>query len=169
MLRWSGLLLGVVSGERSIMEYDAKARGRLCIWRLRIERAKEFHYRREHRLECLNKTLSIFVILFSGASSALSFWSLGNASKCIGFLGGVFGAFAAALAAIQLLGNFKNEALENHNSAKEYNALEAEIEHAISVPWKPADEFMADFRSKWRDVDEHAPYIPPSYYKKKCA
>lgn len=134
------------------------AHGTLCEW-------KTLHYKRQHRLETFNKLFGILVIALSVASSALAFWSLGDGSRWLGYGAAFSGAGAFAFATIQLLSNYKSEALQNYNSVKEYNALQAEIEQAMSVSPNPVTGFMDAYRIKWRSVDKHAPYIPPSYYK----
>jgi hypothetical protein len=77
------------------------------------------------------------------------------------------GAAASALATTQLLGNFEGEAVQNYNSAKEYNALQAEMDEALSIPRQSVRDFTAAFRDEWGRVDKHAPHIPTSYFDRK--
>jgi hypothetical protein len=147
------------------MEAGDMAHRTLCEWHSRVKRAKTFHYKRQHCLETFNILFGILVIILSVASSALAFWALGDGSRWFGYGAAFSGAGAFAFATIQLLSNYKSEALQNYNSAKEYNALQAEIEQAMSVSPTSVTDFMDAYRSKWRSVDKHAPYIPPSYYK----
>jgi hypothetical protein len=145
------------------MEQDDKAHHMLCDWHSDIKRAKKFHYRRQGRLEWWDRLFGISVILLSLVASVLAFWP-GKTNTLLVYGASLSGLFASALATIQLLGNFKNEAVQNYNSAKEYNVLQAEIEEALYAPSKTVSDFVVAFRHEWGCVDKHAPYIPDSYY-----
>jgi hypothetical protein len=94
-----------------------------------------------------SNVFGISIILLSFVAAVLAFWP-GKANTVLVYGAAFSGLFASALATIQLLGNFKNEAVQNYNSAKEYNALQAEIEEALYAPSKTVSDFMA-FSQEW--------------------
>ena len=87
-----------------------------------MKRAKEFHYCRQGRLELCDKGAGFLVVVSSIASCALAFWSL-NGNSNLASWAAFSGATAFAFALLQLVGNFRDEALQHHISAKDYNAL----------------------------------------------
>ena len=106
-----GLGLLISLAVRSIMEHDETALKTLCEWHFRVKRAKQLHYKRQHWFENCNTRLGGGIIVFSLASAVFSFWSLSASNQWVGYTAAVSGSFAFALASLQLLGDFKNQAI----------------------------------------------------------
>jgi hypothetical protein len=140
----------------------------LCEWHARVKRAKALHYKRQGWLETWNRRFGVAIIVLSAISGVLAFTFLAKDSSWIGsaieYVNGFAGAAALVLAGIQTFRDYHGEAHRHLTAAKAYNALQAELEQAKAVPHGDWDQFMTDFRRRWKEVDSVAPAIPPSYY-----